>query len=195
MLTDAVRIRFDVSLHEGWDIRECEEVNCNASYLIIAASRERVMDVLGECLDLLGDELQPMFAQNPHTLRPTHYWKPIVDRPVMQSALYEFDDVVLHDGHASFMWDDVEDLVRVVLEPNKLIIVHALREKLGVYKSLMQKMGIPKTHRLQTIGNHKYELISSPELQDRFVQLTNNLAMFHEHESIDPDDFNAGSTA
>lgn len=192
-LTKAIRIYGHVNLHEGYEISPSKTFPCGID-MLIAASKERIMDVLTDCMNLMGEEVQPTFRQYSDTDNTAReFWKPSIDVPILESAFFEFEDVILDDGMSDIGLITLDGGIGLRMLGDKLISISGMRRDLKAFSTIMQNYKIPQIKHLETIRDHRVDLTYSPELYQRFQQLTEYLGMLKDDEELDEDDFSAGS--
>lgn len=162
LLTDAIRPAADsgVPLYEGYRLETYRgRPGLQIPVLAAAVSRERLFDVFLQLLDPLGEIVDVVLetshgntADRHRDLRRTH-----IDRPVLESYMCEFEDLLLNDGCTGVAVVASGRPMEVQFDEHKLLICYA--RNLKPFRRVLKAAGIPPAgfaahHRGRTPAPH-----------------------------------------
>ncbi len=173
-LTDAVRPSYDlkVSPRQGFrhDVYEDEETGSRVPVLMAAASREILFEVFMELIEPLGEELD-VVLETSHRRGAGHtdLYREHIDRSVLESMLWDFEDLLLNDGCTGLAVLNPGIPQEVQFDEHKLMIVYG--EPLAPYERVLRRRGIHCDESLKFITEAEHVHSSSEQYFQRFQQL------------------------
>jgi hypothetical protein len=140
VLTDAVRPSYDLDVvpSAGFrhDVYRDESARQDVPVLMATASRERLFDTFMELLDPLGPVVDVVVETSHDYSTSGHQdlYREHIDMPILQSILWDFEDMLVNDGCTGIAVLNPSIPQEVQLDEHKLLIVYGkeLREYEGV---------------------------------------------------------------
>ena len=180
-LTDAVRPAYSLDVvpqngyrHE-WYVDQ--ESGTRIPVLMAAVSRERLFDAFLSLLDPLGETVDVVLETSHSAGGGDHadLYREHIDLSVLQSVLYDFEDVLLDDGCCGIAVLNPQKPMEVQLDEHKLLFVYGSNN--GDYESALDDNGIRNDEELRFITEAEHIHSSSDEFQQRFEQLCYHLGI------------------
>lgn len=147
--------------------------------LIASASREILLDLFLELVDLLGAESQVSLAlETSHTLaasddrRHFDHYRTEIDHCVAKSHLVEYEDVLLEDGCAGvavYRGTRSGKFREIQLDEHKLLILYG--NGLARFEAVLEEAGVRRDDGIRFISEVEHCHQSTPELERRFWEL------------------------
>jgi hypothetical protein len=178
-LTDAIRPGPGLPIvpHEGYRLEEFRGRSSRMRIPVLSASvsRERLFDTFLALLEPLGDAvdvvLETSHAAEPHCdLRRRH-----IDRPVLESYLCEFEELLLNDGCTGVAVVARHGPMEVQFDEHKLLICYA--RDLRPFRSALHAAGIEKKKDLALIFDAPHLHYTKSGLADRFDELARRVGV------------------
>jgi hypothetical protein len=179
-LTEAVRpaANSGVPLFEGYRVETYRgRPGLQIPALAAAVSRDQLFDVFLQLLDPLGEVVDVVLETshgNPNDrhrdLRRTH-----IDRPVLESYLCEFEELLLNDGCTGVAVVANGRPMEVQFDEHKLLICYA--RNLKPFRRILKSAGIPRRQDLRLITEAAHLHHSSPEDARQFRDLALRLGV------------------
>jgi hypothetical protein len=185
-LTDAVRPGPGMPIipAEGYRLERYEDraAGLRIPVLSAAVSRERLFETFLRLLEPLGDQvdvvLETSHSADPHhDLRRQH-----IDRPVLESYLCEFEDLLLHDGCTGVAVIGRHKPIEVQFDEHKLLICYA--RDLKPFRTALHAAGIYRKPKISLIFDAPHLHYSRPESADRFDELARRLGVGAEADMV-----------
>jgi hypothetical protein len=140
VLTDAVRPSYDLDVvpSAGFrhDVYRDESAKQDVPVLMATASRERLFETFMELLDPLGPVVDVVVETSHDYSTSGHQdlYREHIDMPILQSILWDFEDMLVNDGCTGIAVLNPSIPQEVQLDEHKLLIVYGkeLREYEGV---------------------------------------------------------------
>ena len=180
-LTDAVRPAYslDVVPQNGYRHEWYVDQNSGARIPVVMASvsRERLFDTFLGLLDPLG-EFVDVVLETSHTgnnSSHTDLYREHIDLSVLQSILYDFEDMLLDDGCCGIAVLNPRKPMEVQLDEHKLLFVYGHDN--SEYKTALEHNGVTTNEDLRFITEAEHVHSSSDEFQERFEQLCYHLGI------------------
>lgn len=182
-LTDAVRPgwRLDVVPQAGYrfDAYTDPRTGSKLPAIIAAVSSEQLFDTLLRLIEPLGDSvdvvLETTHDGEAHGQRParTELTREGMERLVLESMLWDFEDLLLHDGCSGIAIMHPELPIEVQLDEHKLLVVYA--DDRGPFERILRGQGLDRNDRLRFISQGEHLHTSHSRYARRFTQLANTL--------------------
>lgn len=140
-LTDAVRPSYDLEVvpSAGFrhDVYHDPESSADVPVLMAAASRERLMDAFMDLLLPLGPTVDVVLETSHRAEGGAHtdLYREHIDMPILQSVLWEFEDLLVNDGCTGIAVLNPATPQEVQLDEHKLLIVYG--SVLTPYESIL----------------------------------------------------------
>lgn len=173
-LTDAIRPspRHPIIPQEGYRLETFrdEEQGLTIPVLAASVSREKLFDCF---LDLIGqlDDVVDVILETSHDGTDNHrdLSREEIDLPVLQSHLFEYEDLLLNDGCTGIAVLCCSQPIEIQFDEHKLLYVYA--EDPEPFKEVMQEYGICLKDDLQLITEGEHLHNSAPHHLDQFEQM------------------------
>ena len=181
MLTDAVRPSYGLEVvpvtgyrHE-WYVDP--ESGARIPVLMSAVSRERLFDTFLSLLDLLGESVDVVLETSHDKSNGEHtdLYREQIDMPVLQSILYDFEDLLLDDGCCGIAVLNPRRPMEVQLDEHKLLFVYG--QDNAEYKRALEDNGVKCREEMRFITESEHIHSSTDEFHERFDQLCYQLGI------------------
>jgi hypothetical protein len=179
-LTDAIRPASgsSISLIEGYRLETYRgRPGLQIPALAAAVSRERLFDLflnllkpLGDVVDVVLESSHGSVADRHRDMRRTH-----IDRPVLESYLCEFEDMLLNDGCTGVAVVASGRPMEVQFDEHKLLVCYA--RNLKPFRRVLRAAGIPRRQDLRLISEAAHFHHSRPDDARQFRQLALRLGV------------------
>jgi hypothetical protein len=184
LLTDAVRPAFDLEVvpSAGYrrDVYRDRETGADVPVLMIAETRERLFDLFVDLLDPLGDEVDVVLETSHERTAGGHedMYREQMDLPVLKSALYDFEDLLLDDGCTGIAVLNPRVPLEVQFDEHKLLIVYG--QDLWPFEEVLHDYQLRCSPQLRFITEAEHVHSSSDEFCERFAELKYQLGVEQE---------------
>lgn len=174
-LTDAVRPAWglDVLPRTGYRHEWFVDQDSGARLPVLMASitREKLFDLFISLLDPLGDVVDVVLETSHRKIDGGHtdLYREQIDMPVLQSVLYEFEELLLNDGCCGIAVINAGRAMEVQFDEHKLLFVYG--KKNTASEEILRAANVPLLDDLQFINEAEHVHISSEDQQHRFEQL------------------------
>jgi hypothetical protein len=177
-LTDAVRPGWQLDVIPRAGYRHDAYVDARSGVrlpaLVAAISSEDLFETFLRLLDPLGDTLDVV-------LETTHeagqgkdeFTREGVERLVLESVLWDFEDLILDDGCTSIAVMHPELQLEVQLDEHKLLVVYA--QQRAPFERILAEQGIERNDRIRFISQAEHLHTSHTRFSRRFAELTARL--------------------
>lgn len=175
VLTEAIRPSFDLKVipQANYVIREYEDehVNRTVPVLLAAVSREYLFDVFLEFVSVLGDEVGLVLEGSHDRKDANHndFVRYSIDTPVLKSMLWDYENILMHDGCAGIAIMDFEQEIEVQLDEHKL--VSAFAADLCPFETIAQRYGLRNDPKLRLLTDEEHVHISSKDYKQQFEEM------------------------
>ncbi len=174
-LTDAVRPSYSLEVIPRTGYRREWYVDQNSGtripVLMASVTRERLFDTFLSLLDPLGESVD-VVLETSHcgtTANHTDLYREHIDLAVLQSVLYDFEDMLLDDGCCGIAVLNPRTPMEVQLDEHKLLFVYGHNN--AEYEAALQNNGVPACDDIRFITEAEHVHSSTDEFQERFAQL------------------------
>ncbi len=180
-LSDAVRPAYNLEVIPKTGYRHEWYVDPDSGtripVLMASVTREKlfdsflsVLDALGECVDVVLET-----SHDKGNGQHTDLYREQIDMPVLQSILYDFEDLLMEDGCCGIAVLNPRIPMEVQLDEHKLLFVYG-NDNTECEKAL-QKNGVRCIENMRFITEAEHVHSSSDEYQQRFEQLCYELGI------------------
>jgi len=177
-LTDAIRPgwRLDVVPRAGYrhDAWNDPRGGTRLPALVAAVSAENLFETFLELLEPLGDACDVVLDSSHEGAAGTvSRTRESVERLVLESLLWEFEDVILDDGCTGIAVMHPELSMEVQLDEHKLLVVYAPSRL--PFEKILRARGLGRDDRLQVISQGEHVHSSQARFAHRFEELAGRL--------------------
>ncbi len=173
-LTDAIRpsTHQQVIPRQGYRLETFRDRRQKMEMPVLAAavSRERLFEVFMDMLPPLGDVVDIVLETSHDSNDSGHrdLFRENIDRPVLQSHLYDFEDLLLHDGCSGIAVMSTNAPIEVQFDEHKLLIVYA--KNLRPFERILRGFGIDRDDHLRLITEGEHLHNSNSNFANQFEQ-------------------------
>src|SRR5947209_6196560 len=127
-LTDAIRpsVTRQIEPQQGYRVEIYRDAKAGLKVPVLAAavSRERLFDLFLELLDPLGEVVDIVLETSHDTDGTSHkdLHRESIDLPVLKSYLYDFEELLLHDGCTGVAVLSTTEPMEVQFDEHKLLV-------------------------------------------------------------------------
>ena len=180
-LTDAVRPSYNLDVvprtgfrHE-WYVDQ--ESGARIPVLMGSVTRERLFDTFLSLLDPLGETVDVVLETSHDKSNGEHtdLYREQIDMPVLQSILYDFEDLLLDDGCCGIAVLNPRKPMEVQLDEHKLLFVYGRENSEYEWAFDDNRVDCDENIRFITEAEHVHS--SSDDFQERFDQLCYQLGI------------------
>lgn len=142
-----------------------------------AVSSEQLFDVFMSLLAPLGDVVDVVLETSHKATRPGHrdLQREDIDRPVLESHLYDFEELLLNDGCTGIAVASSSRPMEVQFDEHKVLIVYARNPK--PFCRILKTFGLAEDDDLRLINEAEHLHRSEPEYCEHFEQLCYRLGV------------------
>ena len=180
-LTSAVRPAFDLKIKptEGYRHERYHDEESGASIPVVmaAASKEKLFPLFMELIEKLGPVVD-VVLESSHESGPNghrDFYRENIDMAILQSVLYDYEDVLLNDGCTGIAVLNPAQPQEVQFEEHKLLIIYG--SPLEQYEFLLERSGVSESQNMQFITEAEHVHSSSEKYLERFEQLRCDLGL------------------
>lgn len=129
-LTDAVRPSYDLQVVPRQGFRHDAYVDPKSStkipVIMASATRERLFDLFVDLLQPLGECVDVVLETSHHGSSDGHQdlYREHIDMPVLQSILYDFEEMLLNDGCAGIAVLNPAKRQEIQFDEHKMLIIY-----------------------------------------------------------------------
>lgn len=181
LLTDAVRPSFNLEVvpSAGYrrDVYRDKETGADVPVLMIAETREKLIDLFIDLIDPLGDEVDVVLETSHDSQGGKHQdlYREQMDMPVLKSMLYDYEDLLLDDGCTGIAVLNPRTPCEVQFDEHKLLIVYG--QDLWPFEEVLSDYNLRCSDDLRFITEAEHIHSSSEEFSERFQELTYRLGV------------------
>ena len=180
-LTDAVRPAYSLDVvpqtgyRSEWYVDQ--DSGTRIPVLMASVTRARLFDTFLSLLEPLGETVDVVLetSHNGASGNHTDLYREHIDLAVLQSTLYDFEDLLLDDGCCGIAVLNPRKPMEVQLDEHKLLFVYG--QDNADYKHAMSDNNVPANQDVRFITEAEHVHSSSDEFQDRFEQLCYHLGI------------------
>ena len=142
--------------------------------VVAAVSAEHLFETFLELLEPLGDELDVVLeSSHEDSVGVREFSREGVERLVLESLLWEFDDLLLNDGCTGIAVMHPEQSLEVQLDEHKLLVVYAAARQ--PFERILRTRGLDRDDRLRLVSQGEHMHTSHARHASQFEQLVNRL--------------------
>jgi len=142
--------------------------------LVAAASAESLFETFLELLEPLGDELDVVLeSSHEEGIGAREFSREGIERLVLESLLWEFEDLLLHDGCTGISIMHPEQSLEVQLDEHKLLVVYAAARQ--PFERILRARGLDRDDRLRFLSQGEHMHTSHARHARHFEQLAARL--------------------
>jgi hypothetical protein len=177
-LTDAIRPgwQLDVVPRAGYrhDAYVDPRSGSRLPALIAAVSSEHLFETFLDLLEPLGDTLDVILeTSHDDQVSSAEFTREGIERLVLESLLWDFEELLLHDGCTSIAVMHPEMQVEVQLDEHKLLVVYA--HDRAPFERILLRQGIERNDRIRFISQGEHMHTSHTRFARRFDEMVNRL--------------------
>ena len=180
-LTDAVRPgwQLDVVPQAGYrlDAYTDPRTGTKLPAIIAAVSSEQLFDTFLRLIEPLGDTVDVVLETShdsearDHRPAPSELTRDGMERLVLESMLWDFEDLLLNDGCSGVAIMHPELPIEVQLDEHKLLVIYA--DDRTPFERILQGQGLARNDRMRFISQGEHLHTSHTRYARRFTQLAN----------------------
>lgn len=177
-LTDAVRPgwQLDVVPRAGYrhDAYVDPRSGTRLPALIAAVSSEHLFETFLRLIEPLGDTLD-VVLETSHERKTDHedFNREGIERLVLESVLWDFEDLLLDDGCTGIAVMHPELQLEVQLDEHKLLVVYA--QQRSPFEKVLMEQGLERNDRIRFISQAEHLHTSHTRFARRFDEIVNRL--------------------
>jgi hypothetical protein len=142
--------------------------------LVAAASAESLFETFLELLEPLGDELDVVLeSSHEEGIGVREFSREGIERLVLESLLWEFEDLLLNDGCTGISIMHPEQSLEVQLDEHKLLVVYAVARQ--PFERILRARGLDRDDRLRFLSQGEHMHTSHARHARHFEQLATRL--------------------
>jgi hypothetical protein len=142
--------------------------------LVAAVSSEELFETFMELLEPLGDTCDVVVESSHETeTGVVESTREGVERLVLESLLWDYEDVILNDGCMGIAVMHPELSLEVMLDEHKLLVVYAQSRQ--PFERILKGRGLVRDDRLRFISQGEHMHTSNTRYARRFQELTTRL--------------------
>ena len=177
-LTDAIRPgwQLDIVPRAGFrhDAYTDPQSGGTMPALVAAVSADNLFETFLELLEPLGDELDVVLeSTHEEAVGLREYTREGVERLVLESLLWEYEDLLLNDGCTGIAVMHPEQSLEVQLDEHKLLVVYAQARQ--PFERILRGHGLDRDDRLRLISQGEHMHTSHARHTREFVELVGRL--------------------
>lgn len=141
--------------------------------LAAVVSGERLLEVFFALLEPLGDVVEVVLATSHRGPRHRELRRRHIDRPVLESHLWEFEDLLLDDGCTGLAVISAAGPMEVQFDEHKLLICYARDRR--PFRQILTRFGVRRRDSLNLVCENPHVHNSSPAYLRQFRELAQRL--------------------
>ena len=180
-LTDAVRPSYNLEVvpSAGFrhDVYRDEENKAEVPVLMAAVTRPRMMDAFMSLIEGLGDVVDVVLetSHGHESHGHTDLYREYIDMPILQSTLWDFEDLLTNDGCTGIAVLNPNLPQEVQLDEHKLLIVYG--KDLRAYERMLLDHRIPCRDDMRFITEAEHVHSTCERYVEQFDELKMRLGM------------------
>ena len=181
LLTDAIRPSIDLKIvpQESYrhDIYHDPESKSDIPVLMASPSAERLFDVFMDLLEPLGPVVDVVLETSHESAARQHVdlYREHIDMPVLKSTLWEFEDLLCHDGCTGIAVLNPNVPQEVQFDEHKLLITYGT--ELSAFEDVFQRRSIPRSDEMRFLTEAEHVHSTTDRFVDEFNELRTRLGM------------------
>ena len=180
-LTDAVRPSYDLQVvpQAGYrhDTYRDEESHAKVPVLMATASSEGLFELFMDLIEPLGSEVD-VVLETSHSRDTTGHidlYREHIDMPILQSILWDYEDLLLNDGCTGIAVLNPSVPQEVQFDEHKMLIIYG--NPLSRFEDVMRYHSVPCDDRIKFITEAEHVHSSSDSYYSQFEELQMRLGM------------------
>lgn len=150
--------------------------NTSIPVIIISASREILFDLFMDLLSATFNALSQAdvvleIYDNDNAQCHQDFFTEHKDISVLESALYDFEDILLDDGYFGIAIFDRIRPMELQFDSHKLLIIYNFKKIWGRLSLILQKYRITEKPKMKVISQSEHVHISNEKFKERIQQL------------------------
>jgi len=180
-LTDAVRPSMDLKIQPTQGYRHetyvDEESGSNVPVIMAAASRDTLFPLFIELIQRLGPSVDVVLesSHDHQTNGHVDFYREQIDTPVLISALWDYEDLLLNDGCTGIAVLNPNTPQEVQFDEHKLLIMYG--SPLEPFEFLLEHNGVMENENMGFITEADHVHTSSEEYRAQFEQMRTHLGI------------------
>jgi hypothetical protein len=180
-LSDAVRPSYTLEVVPSTGFRHDtyrdEENRAEVPVLMAAVTRPRMMDAFMSLIEGLGDMVDVVLetSHGHQSHGHTDLYREYIDMPILQSTLWDFEDLLVNDGCTGIAVLNPHLPQEVQLDEHKLLIVYG--KDLRAYERMLLDHSIPCRDDMRFITEAEHVHSTSERYAEQFDELKMRLGM------------------
>ncbi|WP_169977431.1 hypothetical protein [Tautonia rosea] len=180
-LTDAIRPSFGLEIipREGYrrDLYRDPESGNTMPVLAASVSSESLFDVFMDLLGPLGEEVD-VVMESSHESEPgchADLYREHMDTVILQSTLYDYEDLLLHDGCTGIAALNPDGPMEVQFDEHKLLFVYA--HDLEPFEQILKDHGLKRDDTIKFISEAEHLHSTDDVYREQFDELRYRLGI------------------
>ena len=188
VLTDAIRPSVDLQVipRQGYRVDTYRDPGASLQVPVLAAalSRECLFETFLNLLEPLGEVVDAVVETSHENHGSGHrdLYREHIDRSVLESCFYDFEELLLNDGCTGVAVISTEGPMEVQFDEHKLLIVYA--HDLKQFERILRAGGIRRDDRLKLITEGEHLHTTDPRYAAEFDQLCYRLGVGQPAEPV-----------
>jgi hypothetical protein len=180
-LSDAVRPSYNLEVvpSTGFrhDVYRDEENRTNVPVIMAAVTKRRLMESFMALIEPLGEVVDVVLetSHNSQSNAHTDLYREFIDMPILQSTLWDFEDLLVNDGCTGIAVLNPNIPQEVQLDEHKLLIVYG--KQLDPYEKLLKAGRVPCREEMRFITEAEHVHSTSERFVSQFEELKTRLGM------------------
>jgi len=180
-LTDAVRPSYNLEVvpSAGFrhDVYHDEENRAEVPVLMAAVTRASMMETFMSLIEPLGDVVDVVLetSHGHQSHGHTDLYREYIDMPILQSTLWDFEDLLINDGCTGIAVLNPHVPQEVQLDEHKLLIAYG--KDLRAYEKILLGSRIPCREDIKFITEAEHVHSTSERYVEQFEELKMRLGM------------------
>jgi hypothetical protein len=154
-----------------------EENRANVPVLMAAVTKDRLMESFMALIEKLGDVVDVVLetSHGHESHGHTDLYREYIDMPILQSTLWDFEDLLINDGCTGIAVLNPRIPQEVQLDEHKLLIVYG--KDLKPYESVFVNHRVPCREEMRFITEAEHVHSTCERYVEDFEQLKTTLGM------------------
>jgi hypothetical protein len=180
-LTDAVRPSFDLQVipRQGFrhDCYTDPKTGTKIPVIMAAASRDRLFDLFSDLVDCLGGTVDVVLETSHDGDSGEHQdlYREHIDVPVLKSALYEFEEMLLNDGCTGIAILNPAKQQEIQFDEHKMLICYG--SPLEIFERILIKHDVYPDEQIRFITEAEHVHSSTDGFARQFYELQSRLCI------------------
>ncbi len=180
-LTDAVRPSYNLEVVPSAGFRHevyrDTQAKTEVPVLMAAASRDHLLDTFMDLLKPLGPTVDVVLetSHGHRTGAHTDLYREHIDMPILESILWDFENLLTHDGCTGIAVLNPQMPQEVQLDEHKLLIMYGA--DLSEYERILKRSGLPCREQMRFITEAEHVHSTTERFVEEFEELKMRLGM------------------